>query len=127
MCKKCKLNISVNDNTYPSPNKAITQNKIELNNKFNSEMIQGKDIKKSCNEQIVTNNNDVSNDDTNVSRDNITMKKITQKENTKDQLGVMALIAIMEPVTESQSLPVQNQRLKVSRPEPANNSEESPQ
>ena len=40
MCKKCKLNITVNDYTYPSPNKAIQQNKFELNNYFNSEMIQ---------------------------------------------------------------------------------------
>ena len=40
MCKKGKLNVSVNDNTYPSPNKAIQQNKIEVNNNFNSEMIQ---------------------------------------------------------------------------------------
>ena len=35
MCKTRKLNVSVNDNTYPSPNKAIQQNKIELNNKIN--------------------------------------------------------------------------------------------
>ena len=34
MCMKCKLNDSVNDNTYPSPNKAIQQNKIKLNNKI---------------------------------------------------------------------------------------------
>ena len=40
MCKKCKLNISVNDNTYPSPNKAIQQNKIEFNNKINSNKMQ---------------------------------------------------------------------------------------
>ena len=40
ICKKCKLNVSVNDNTYPSPNKAFQQNKIKFNNKFNSEMMQ---------------------------------------------------------------------------------------
>ena len=39
MCTKCKLNVTVNDNTYPCLNKAIQQNKIELNNKFNSEMM----------------------------------------------------------------------------------------
>ena len=40
MCKKRKLNNSDNENNYPSPNKAIQQNKIELNNKTNLEMIQ---------------------------------------------------------------------------------------
>ena len=40
MCKKRKLNVSVNDYTYPRPNKAIQTNKIELNNNFNSEMMQ---------------------------------------------------------------------------------------
>ena len=40
MCKKRKLNVSVNDYTYPNPNKAIQQNKIKLNNNFNSEMTQ---------------------------------------------------------------------------------------
>jgi hypothetical protein len=39
MCKKRKLNISVNDYTYPSPSKAIQQNKFELNNKFKQENI----------------------------------------------------------------------------------------
>ena len=34
MCKKHKLNITVNDNTYPSLSKAIQQNKIELDNNF---------------------------------------------------------------------------------------------
>ena len=40
MCKKCKLDVSVYDYTYPSPIKAIQQNEIELNNDFNSEMMQ---------------------------------------------------------------------------------------
>ena len=43
----------------------------------------------------------MSNDIINVSRYNITKKTINQ--NTKDKLGVTALLAIMEPVTESQS------------------------
>jgi hypothetical protein len=38
MCKKCKLNISVNDCTYPSPNKAIQQKKIEVNNNLTLEV-----------------------------------------------------------------------------------------
>ena len=38
MCKKHKINDS--DNTYPSPNKAIQQNKIELNNKLNLKKMQ---------------------------------------------------------------------------------------
>ena len=43
----------------------------------------------------------MSNDIIHFSHDNITMK--TTNPNTKDKLGVMALIAIMEPATESQS------------------------
>ena len=39
-CEKPKLNVSVNYYTYRSPNKAIQQNKNELNNNFNSEMMQ---------------------------------------------------------------------------------------
>ena len=69
MCKKRKLNTSVNDYTYPSPSKAIQQNTIELNTNFNSEMIQEKISKKSCNKNMVTNINDVSNDTINVSSD----------------------------------------------------------
>ena len=95
MCKKCILNVSVNDNTYPSLSKAIQHKKIELNNNSNSEMMQENLSKKSCNNKIVTNNNDVYNDTTNVSSNNITMKTINQKENTKEQLGVTDLIAIM--------------------------------
>jgi hypothetical protein len=51
----------------------------------------------------VTYNIDVSDDITNISSDDFTMKILNQKENTKEQVGVMALIAIMEPATESQS------------------------
>jgi hypothetical protein len=101
--KKRKLNVSVNDYTYPSPSKAIQQNKIELNNEFNLEMMQENISKTSCNKNLVTNNNDVSNDTTNISSDNITMKTISQKENTKEKLGVKGLIAMMKPATESQS------------------------
>jgi hypothetical protein len=54
-------------------------------------------------QKIVTDNQDVSNDTTNVSSDNITMKTINQKENTKESLGVTSLITIMEQATESQS------------------------
>ena len=52
---------------------------------------------------------------TNVSSDNINMKTINQKENTKEQVGVMALIATMEPATESQSSRAYKQPLR-SRP-----------
>ena len=69
MCKKRKLNVTVNDYTYPSPNKAIQTNKIELNNNYNSVIIQENTSKKSCNKKIVTNNNDVSNNINNVSND----------------------------------------------------------
>ena len=40
------------------------------------------------------------------------MKTINQKENTKEKLGVMALIAIMEPATESQSSRAYKQPLR---------------
>ena len=98
MGTNCKLNVSVNDYTYPSPNKAIQQNKIEL---IDSKMMQGNKAKKTCNKSYVTKNINVSNDTTYVSCDNITTKIIIQKESTKGKLGVMALIAIMEPATES--------------------------
>jgi len=101
MCKKRKLSNSVNDNTYPSPNKAIQQNQIDLNSKFDSKIYARKLSKRSCNKIIVTNNNDVSNDTTNVSSNYITMKTTNQNKNTKEKLGVTALIAIMEPATES--------------------------
>jgi len=50
-CKKRKLNVTVNDFTYPSPNKAIQTNKIEFNNNFNSEIMQENISKKSCNKK----------------------------------------------------------------------------
>ena len=40
MCKKHKLNVTVNDYTYPSLSEAIHPNKIELNNNFNSNIMQ---------------------------------------------------------------------------------------
>ena len=49
MCKKRKLDVPVNKYTYPSPNKAIQQNKFELNNNINSKAMQENDLKKSCN------------------------------------------------------------------------------
>jgi hypothetical protein len=51
MCKKRKLNISVNDYTYPSSSKANQQNIIELNHNFNSEIMQENISKKSCNKR----------------------------------------------------------------------------
>ena len=52
----------------------------------------------------------MSNDITNVSSNNVTMKTINQ--NTKDKLGVTALIATMEPATGSQSSRAYKQPLK---------------
>jgi hypothetical protein len=77
ICKKRKFNVQVNDYTYPSPNKAIQQNKFELNNNDNSKAMQEKDLKKSCNRKIATNNSEMSNDNNNISSDNFTMN--TQK------------------------------------------------
>ena len=59
-------------------------------------------------QKIATNNSDVSNDNNNISSDNITKtqkmdKNLSLNDSTKEKLGVTALIAIMEPVTESQS------------------------
>ena len=51
MYKKRKLNISVNEHTYPSQNKAIQQNEFELNNKINLKAMQENDLKKSCNKK----------------------------------------------------------------------------
>ena len=68
--------------------------------------------KQSCNKNNVTNNDNVSDDTINVSSDNITMKTTNQKENTKEQLGVIALIAMMEPATESQSTRAYKQPLR---------------
>ena len=51
--------------------------------------MQEKISKKSCNKKHVTNNNDLSNDITNGSSDNITVK--TTNPNTKDNLGATAL------------------------------------
>ena len=76
-----------------SPSKAIQQNEIELNNNFNSKMMKDNISKEFCNNKIVTNNNDLSNDITNVSNYHIIMKTINP--NTKDKLGVTALIAIL--------------------------------
>ena len=58
----------------------------------------------------VTKNNDVFDDNTNVSNDNITMK-ITNP-NTKNELGVMAFVAVIEPATESQSSRAYKQPLR---------------
>ena len=55
----------------------------------------------------------MSNDITIVSNDNFNMK--TTNPNTKDKLGVTALIAIMEPATESQFSRAYKQPLR-SRP-----------
>ena len=83
--------------------------------------MQENDLKKSCNKKIATNNSDVSNDNNNISSDNITMKTQKMDKNpspkisTKEKLGVTALIAIMEPATESQSSRVNKQPLR-SRP-----------
>ena len=78
-------------------------------------MMQENKSKTSCTKNIVNNNIDVSNDTTNVSSENITMKAINKKENTKEHLGVTALIAIMEPATESHSSGAYKQPLR-SRP-----------
>ena len=51
MCKKGKLNISVNNYTYPKPSKAIQQNKIESNDKFNNDTMQENTSQKSCNKK----------------------------------------------------------------------------
>ena len=69
-------------------------------------------------QKIVTNIIIVSNDITNFSSDKFTMKTVNQKENTKDQLGIIDLMATMEPATESQSYRAYKQPL---RSHPSNN------
>jgi hypothetical protein len=51
-CKKRNLNVWVNDYTYPSPNKAIQQIKIELNIIINSKKMQENKSIKSCNKKM---------------------------------------------------------------------------
>ncbi len=76
-------------------------------------MMQENISKKSCSKKIVTDHNDVSEDINDVFTDNVTMK--TTNTNTKNKLGVTALIALMKPATESQSSRAYKQPLK-SRP-----------
>ena len=45
MCKKRKLDVPVNKYTYPSPSKAIQQNKFKLNNNINLKAMQENDLK----------------------------------------------------------------------------------
>ena len=52
----------------------------------------------------------MSDDINNVSNDNVTMK--TTDANIKNKLGVTALIAVMEPATESQSSRAHKQPLR---------------
>ena len=102
MCKKCKLNGSIKKYTNPCPSKAISINLVKLNNLNNLNIMQVNTSEKSCYKNVVTNN-------INVANDHITMKNLdtgkTQHEtqDTKECLGVMAVRAIMEPATESQS------------------------
>ncbi len=75
MYKKHKLNVTVNDYTYPGPSKAIQQNKIELNNNFNLKIMQENIFEKSCNKKlslIIMMCNDINN----ISKDHIIMKTI---------------------------------------------------
>jgi hypothetical protein len=102
MCKKRKLNDSSKKYTNPCPSKAIFNNLIESNNSNTLNIVQENTSEKSCYKNVVTNN-------INVASDHITMKALdtgkTQNQNkdTKEHLGVTAVIAIMEPATESQS------------------------
>ncbi len=76
--------------------------------------MQGNTSEKSCNKINVTNK-------INVSKDNTTMKTTNKgktqhkSKDTKERLGVTAVIAIMEPATESQSSRAHKQPLR-SRP-----------
>ena len=55
----------------------------------------------------------MSNDITNLYSDYITTKTLHQKEIAKEQLGIAALIATMEPATESQSSRAYKQPMKI--------------
>jgi hypothetical protein len=80
--------------------------------------MQENNLKQPCTNKFDIINSDVSNDNKNVSSDNITMKtrkmdkNPSPKQSTKDQLGVTALIAIMEPATKSQSSRAHKQPLR---------------
>ena len=69
---------------------------------------------KSCYKNVVTNNINVAND--HITMKTFDMGKIqNQTKDTKEHLGVMTVIAIMEPATESQSSRAHKQPLR-SRP-----------
>jgi hypothetical protein len=78
---------------------------MKLNYIIKSLQRRCKKINKKSSNKNITHNIDVSNDTTNVSSNNFTMKTLNEKEYTKEHL------AIMEPVTASQSFRSSNQPL----------------
>ena len=94
MCKKIKLDTSVDLYTIPSPSKAIQRTKCELNKKIKLRNTDKTLLKKSCNEKNIVENNHVV---PSINAHTTPPKQV----DTKDHLGVTALIALMEPATES--------------------------
>ena len=94
MCKKIKLDTSVDLYTIPSPSKAIPRTKSELNKRIKLHNTDKTVLEKSCNAKKHTANNHV------VPAINAHTTPPKQVD-TKDYLGVTALIALMEPATES--------------------------
>ena len=88
MCKRRKLNTTVKNYTTPSPNKAIQPIKNSFSKSENSEL---------------TIRNDLETKNSYKLKKTYDKKNVSEISNTKDHLGVTALIATMQPVTESQS------------------------
>ena len=100
------LNDSMKSDTYSSPIKAIQPIKINLKKPINSKHRSIK-ILKNLATKILTSTNNVA-DKINSGKSHTEIPKINNygnnyQINTKDCLGVMALIAIMEPAIESQA------------------------
>ncbi len=57
MCKKCKVNDSINNDTNPRLSKAIFKNKIELENSNKLNGMQGNTSEKSCSKLNVSKDN----------------------------------------------------------------------
>ncbi len=107
MPKTCKLNNLFESHTNPSLNKAIPNCKFDSSDECNIDTVNKNKLEKSCSEisklELLNSNGSM----TMMSKGSkISNTKNNKGHNvdkdTKDYLDVTALIAIMEPATESQ-------------------------
>ena len=88
MCKKRKLNNAIENYTTPSPSKAIQPRKNSFSKIENSEL-------------KIRNNLETKNSA--MLKKSYDSKNVSNTTNTKEHLGVTALVAVIEPATESPS------------------------